>query len=98
MHTLAQIVESAYGWANGDVPPGTFMEGSTPAHSTDFDGMDGLLEFLLRELAEITDDHVDPPVTEAARWEVARRRADMVLKEVLSVHGALHRYGPGGVG
>lgn len=90
--TLAQVVESAYGWANGDVRPGELVPQDEVGTMERYDaGGDGLSVFLWREL--VADFAVDEKNT-PAHWAIARQRCGQALLEVQAIYEALYKYGP----
>lgn len=89
-YTIAQIVESAYFWANGDMKRGTYVAAPEGAPV----GGDGLLNFLLSETS--VDEGMDCPPNSPDHWSEAIQRMYTVLNEVSTVLEQLERHAPGG--
>jgi hypothetical protein len=86
--TIAQVVASAYGWANGDM-----VEGTIDADMRDGDHhRDGIYSFGSTLMCEAAADGLE--VGSAEHWQQARQRIAQLLYEVTCVHQALNAFGP----
>jgi hypothetical protein len=83
-----RVVESAYGWANGDIKRGRFVGEPKAGGSLG----DHLGAYLIGECGIPDGDGAE--VGSLEHWEECRRRARQCLKELTAVTRALHRYGP----
>jgi len=86
--TIAQVVASAYGWANGDMVEGTIdadVQNGDHHH-------DGIYSFGSTLMCEAAADGLE--VGSAEHWQQARQRIAQLLYEVTRVHHALNTFGP----
>ncbi len=98
--TVAQVVQSAYGWATGDVVQGEIMAPEdlySQEDATQGGCGDRLAEFIISETGTLEAWYgIDgsPGMNSPEHWQEALRRMEKVQQEVNSVVAALERFAP----
>lgn len=97
--TVQQVVESAYGWANGDLTSGVMLPPDALYTRKDIlEGVgDRLLECMVSEASPLVEWYgkdVAPRPESFDHWAEAIRRLEQMQREVTSVVDALQQYAP----